>query len=298
MVIVGRNEPCPCGSGRRYKECHGAIVAVAATGAAAPVTSPAPSWVPQTMRAALRAQRRGVSDEASRLYRQVLAADPANFDATHMLGLVEYERGYHETALTLIKHAIELRPDLGAPRHNLRLLESMPSIETELCREVLPRFAPRMDLGFDLAQLAVATSVHIVIGDTIAADELAALGSLVAAARTAPIKIWSEAQDDAVAVGAPVSALAPDDHPRDGLLVLLGTARSPIAWLPAMRAEQVLLIATRDQPCTVIDRIDELAAAGHNQPGVLCASRALAERLRLPREASLPEREVAACAHS
>ena len=23
---VGRNEPCPCGSGRKYKKCHGAMV--------------------------------------------------------------------------------------------------------------------------------------------------------------------------------------------------------------------------------------------------------------------------------
>ena len=22
---VGRNEPCPCGSGRKYKQCHGAL---------------------------------------------------------------------------------------------------------------------------------------------------------------------------------------------------------------------------------------------------------------------------------
>ncbi|MFM8873893.1 MAG: SEC-C metal-binding domain-containing protein [Phycisphaerales bacterium] len=24
MKVVGRNEPCPCGSGRKYKSCHGA----------------------------------------------------------------------------------------------------------------------------------------------------------------------------------------------------------------------------------------------------------------------------------
>ena len=24
---VGRNEPCPCGSGRKYKHCHGALQA-------------------------------------------------------------------------------------------------------------------------------------------------------------------------------------------------------------------------------------------------------------------------------
>jgi preprotein translocase subunit SecA len=23
---VGRNEPCPCGSGKKYKHCHGQIV--------------------------------------------------------------------------------------------------------------------------------------------------------------------------------------------------------------------------------------------------------------------------------
>jgi hypothetical protein len=57
----------------------------------------------------------------------------------------------------------------------------------------------------------------------------------------------------------------------------------------------MLLVVTRDQPCMVIDRIDELAAAGHNQPGLLCATCELAERLQLPRRASLPERKAAAC---
>jgi preprotein translocase subunit SecA len=24
---VGRNEPCPCGSGKKFKHCHGSLVA-------------------------------------------------------------------------------------------------------------------------------------------------------------------------------------------------------------------------------------------------------------------------------
>jgi preprotein translocase subunit SecA len=24
---VGRNEPCPCGSGKKYKQCHGMVIA-------------------------------------------------------------------------------------------------------------------------------------------------------------------------------------------------------------------------------------------------------------------------------
>ncbi len=29
-MAVGRNDPCPCGSGRKYKSCHGAVVPIAA----------------------------------------------------------------------------------------------------------------------------------------------------------------------------------------------------------------------------------------------------------------------------
>jgi hypothetical protein len=25
---LGRNDPCPCGSGRKFKKCHGAVAAV------------------------------------------------------------------------------------------------------------------------------------------------------------------------------------------------------------------------------------------------------------------------------
>lgn len=28
-MTVGRNDPCPCGSGLKYKKCHGAVIAVA-----------------------------------------------------------------------------------------------------------------------------------------------------------------------------------------------------------------------------------------------------------------------------
>ncbi|MEP7183944.1 MAG: SEC-C metal-binding domain-containing protein, partial [Betaproteobacteria bacterium] len=31
MNIPSRNAPCPCGSGRRYKDCHGALAAASPT---------------------------------------------------------------------------------------------------------------------------------------------------------------------------------------------------------------------------------------------------------------------------
>ena len=42
MSKTGRNEPCPCGSGRKYKLCHGAV-AIAVTSV---VASPAPAAAP------------------------------------------------------------------------------------------------------------------------------------------------------------------------------------------------------------------------------------------------------------
>lgn len=245
------------------------------------------SWVPQVMREALRAQKSGRVAEAVQKYRRVLAVDPSNFDATHMLGLVEYENGRYDEAVALVKRAIELRPELGKPRHNLRLLESLPQIEIEICREVLPRVAARVDTGFDPARLAAASSVHVIINEAPGEEERAALSQVRAACAAAPVRIWDEVGTQARSGAAPATRVAADDHPRDGWLVLLGTARPPGAWAYTMRAEGVLLLVTRDEPCAIIDRIDELAVAGYPCPGMLCATPALAERLRLPRGAIL-----------
>ena len=143
QASVGRNERCPCGSGKRFKECHGAIAALVG----AEVT-PKPadlSRVPELMQAAQHAQLSGNAIEAAALYRRVLDVDPTNFDATHMLGLVEYQSGFYEVALGLVRRATELRPDLGIARTNLRTLESLPLIEREICLDVLPRLLHRVD---------------------------------------------------------------------------------------------------------------------------------------------------------
>ncbi len=290
MTPVGRNAPCPCGSGKRYKECHGAIPV---PGTAEPPMLAERSWVPQVMQEALRAQQDGRLVHAAERYRRVLAADPSNFDATHMLGLIEYESGRHEIALGLIRRAIELRPNLGTPRRNLLLLESMPRVEAEVCREVLPRLARRVDLAVDVVSLAAAVRVNVVIGETLEEEERRALAQIVAACGIAPVIIWDELAGGGQAEGA--RALSAVEHPRGGALVLLGAARSLAAWLSQARAERVLVVATRAAPCEIIDRIDELSAAGYDRPGLLCATRALADRLRLPQVSTLPQPAGAAC---
>ena len=107
MVIVGRNQPCPCGSGRRYKECHGAIGAVSATPAApsppvaaASPAAPAPGQIERDdLRVAVERGLAGDFDGAEALARKVLSTAPGHPDALLIIGQCEYERGNTEAAL-------------------------------------------------------------------------------------------------------------------------------------------------------------------------------------------------------
>jgi tetratricopeptide (TPR) repeat protein len=103
--IVGRNDPCPCGSGKRYKQCHGAL------GAAAPARGQ------ETARSALAlaqqgvaAHRRGDVESAERAYRAALQADPDQPLALHYLGVVLFQRLEFADALPMIERSVRLVP--------------------------------------------------------------------------------------------------------------------------------------------------------------------------------------------
>lgn len=63
--------------------------------------------------------REGRLDEAEALYRGVLAADPNQFDALHLLGVIEGQHHRFEAALPLLERAVALRPDNAAALNNL-----------------------------------------------------------------------------------------------------------------------------------------------------------------------------------
>src|SRR5512139_3837391 len=106
-----RNAACPCGSGRRYKDCHGAL----GRSATAPAAADAQQAV---LAAALAAQRDGRLDAAQCGYEEILAREPAHFDALHMLGVVHLQRHEIERGRELIARACALRPDMTDARRN------------------------------------------------------------------------------------------------------------------------------------------------------------------------------------
>jgi tetratricopeptide (TPR) repeat protein len=68
---------------------------------------------------ALERHRRGLLDEAERLYRQALCARPDDADALHLLGLVAYQRGDPARAVTWISAAIDHNPHAATYHANL-----------------------------------------------------------------------------------------------------------------------------------------------------------------------------------
>ena len=112
---ASRAAPCPCGSGRRYKDCHGSLSSAAAT-----VDTGARAH--QLALQALAAQQAQNLTEAQTLYEQALQLEPNHADAMHMLGVVKYELGDAAAAVPMIMRALDLSGwTIPAMRNNLGL---------------------------------------------------------------------------------------------------------------------------------------------------------------------------------
>lgn len=109
-----RNDPCPCGSGKRFKHCHGL-----ATDTNASVTVPPSENALEIAYAALAAQQRGELADAIALYRRSLEIEPDNSDALHMLGVALMQHFEPLPSLEFIKKAADLTGwQIPAMRHN------------------------------------------------------------------------------------------------------------------------------------------------------------------------------------
>ena len=134
---VARNDPCPCGSGRRYKDCHGSLRGTPPGTPLAPVGRsryrPAgDDWselseedrdrLGVVMEKALEHQLQQRMREAERAYRAVLEQAPRTHDALHMLGVIRLGLGDFADAERLIKAAMRLRPPYAAIEKNWLLV--------------------------------------------------------------------------------------------------------------------------------------------------------------------------------
>ena len=78
-----------------------------------------PPIVDQLLSDALRWHEAGDLAKAERNYRQVLAQDPANADALHLLGLVAYQARDYDAAVDLIRRAVHINGRVPVYHNNL-----------------------------------------------------------------------------------------------------------------------------------------------------------------------------------
>src|SRR5262245_17638792 len=98
---TNRNDPCPCGSGIKFKKCCQQI-------ASAQSGTSSVTYTLSLLNDAIDHHRAGRTAEAERGYRAVLAQQPQQIDALHLLGVVCQQRGDSLGAVELIKRAIAL----------------------------------------------------------------------------------------------------------------------------------------------------------------------------------------------
>ena len=102
---IGRNDPCPCGSGKKVKQC------CEQTGTAAnrmaPRESVSSNFNPQhALQTAMAQHQAGSLPQAEALYKQVLQTLPNQPDALHLLGLINKQKGDLKTAAQLMRKAL------------------------------------------------------------------------------------------------------------------------------------------------------------------------------------------------
>lgn len=107
MKEIGRNDPCPCGSGRKYKHCCGSRQRAIAP----------PSWViqrpsaaPENLDTAVQCARAGRLVEAESLCERLLSREPENVSLLRLAAEVSLRLKKPNTALERIERAIALAP--------------------------------------------------------------------------------------------------------------------------------------------------------------------------------------------
>jgi len=111
----GRNDPCLCGSGKKYKHCCGLLQDGGSPAEKAPATEPSLQELLQT---GLCHHQAGRLSQAEAAYRQILQVAPDQPDALHLLGMVVNQAGQNELAVELISKAIGINP-AGPMYYNL-----------------------------------------------------------------------------------------------------------------------------------------------------------------------------------
>lgn len=117
MNNIGRNAPCPCGSGKRYKQCCSQL------GSAEPVSiRPTTGEISNAFLAAVEHHQAGRLPQAEAIYQKILQIAPNHADALHHLGLIAHQAGKLDIAVELISQSLAFTPNSAEALSNLGII--------------------------------------------------------------------------------------------------------------------------------------------------------------------------------
>jgi predicted O-linked N-acetylglucosamine transferase (SPINDLY family) len=158
--------------------------------------------VPGMMGQALALHQAGRLDEAESIYRQVLAIDPVEPNALHLLGVAHHQRDDHETAQRLIVKAIAIKPSVAEFHSNLgnvlkvqgKVRAAMASYARALA--LWPNFAePFSNLGNGYRELGELDRAIASCRKAIAINPALAAAHLNLGNALSDVSIYAEARD-------------------------------------------------------------------------------------------------------
>lgn len=140
MAKIGRNEPCPCGSGKKYKRCCQSTVTATPQPAAVlsdTETEPHRELCPCCLeKLEQRADRvadeliAGHLDQAETLCRQFIADYPEEAEGLDLLSMILQDRGHRDQALDLLRRASAIAH--ARPEYDFEVRSNMRQRITEL----------------------------------------------------------------------------------------------------------------------------------------------------------------------
>ena len=120
---VGRNDPCPCGSGKKYKQCCMAADQSRAQDAAAPQRKQAE--IPVLLKSAQKLRETGQPREAERIYQEILILNPKHPEALLQCGLTLMELGEFRAALAPLGKLVQAHPSALAHATKANALQAL-----------------------------------------------------------------------------------------------------------------------------------------------------------------------------
>ena len=116
-VNPGRNDPCPCGSGKKFKHCCGVVASTAAAASASSAVGSAPAPSPREITALVNLMEQDQLRDAERQARALLKVYPDAGMLWKILGVALTRRD--QDPLQALQRAAELMPQDAEAQRNL-----------------------------------------------------------------------------------------------------------------------------------------------------------------------------------